>query len=362
MPEILLCADEHIHPHGGSLGKMDRCLEAFEWIYSTAAARGITSVISLGDLFHDREKINTFAYHRAYDILAKARERGIITYLLLGNHDMYFRESFDVNSLRPLEKVAEIVAAPKSLEVEGLQIDFLPFVSRPAAAIRESFPREQHSPILCGHIPVAGGVMNRLWGTRYRNIISPELSELGVVEGEEVEVGVFAKYKRIFLGHFHSRQILDEGRIQYVGSPLQINYSDAMDPRGVEILDTKTLKTEFVENDFSPRYFILPYDEDFTKYNLKGSHLRLVAPSDFGNADLLDMKQKILEEFGPSSVEIVATKAEKNEDMEAVLERSMAFSENREDILRQYLESTEIPEGLDKEVLLQIALEMSSTQ
>lgn len=355
MSKILLCGDQHIHPHSGRLSKMEECLKTLRWIYSVAEEMGVRCVISLGDLFHDRERINTLAYHRTYDVILQARDRGITTYLLLGNHDLYLRESFSVHSLRALEGVAEVISEPKKIRVEGLDIDFLPFVFENKVSLEKYFPPGKRSGVLCSHLAVLGGSLNKLWGTRYLEEGRPQ------EEDSQLDPEAFEGYTRVFLGHFHSRSRFGPGgKIQYVGSPMQLNFGDAMDPRGVEILDPQTMETKFVENTFSPRYFILPYDEDLSRYPIKGSNLRLVVPSDFGSLNILDTRERIQEALSPESLEIVISKKEGEDEVKEKLETSLAFTENKPELLKKYLEHVQVPSNLDPNILLKVGLEMAS--
>ena len=361
MSKILLTADQHIHPHSGSLTKLNDSLAAFEWVFKVAEEKGITRVLSLGDLFHDRQKIHTLAYQRAYEILAQAEERGIRTYLLLGNHDMYLRESYAINSLKPLESVAQLITEPATVEIEGLDIDMVPYVEDARSQLPSMFPVKNRSRVMCGHLAVAGGIMNRIWGTQYSHEVSDELSEQAPTP-KEVDPGCFEGYEKVFLGHFHSRQCLkDDERINYIGSPLQINFGDAQDPRGISILDTDTLDLEFIENTFSPRYFILPHDSDLKDEQLRGAHVRIVAPSDLGGSDLIELKQKFAESSGAHSVEILTSRSTKTQAVEEALGESIVFTEDRAELLERYLEAVEIPEGLDKKRLLQIGVELTQT-
>lgn len=355
MPRTLFTADQHIHPHSGSFEKMEHCLEAFRWVYQVAESEGVSSVVSLGDLFHDRQKIHTAAYQRAYEILLGAKEKGVQTYLLLGNHDMYLREAHSIHSIKPLEGVARIITEPETLEIDGIRMDFLPYTETPREALEREFRRGSRSRILCGHFAVSGGIMNQTWGTKYREEGSDPSTET------EVDPALFGDYELVLLGHFHSRQCLQKDeRVHYVGSPLQVHYGDAHDSRGVTLLDHDTFELRFVENTFSPRYFVIPHDADLGDFDLKGGNVRLVAPSDLGGVDLLDLKKDILETSGASVVEIVTAKESDNRVVEEALDSSIIFTENKGEMLERYLEATGVPEGLDPDRLLRIGIELAA--
>lgn len=358
MSKVLLYADIHIHPHGGKLSKMEECLRTLQWIYDQARENSISNVICLGDLFHNREQINTLAYQSTFEIIESAKLEGIETYLLLGNHDIYLRESFKVNALRPFTYISTIITEPTTLEIDGVSCDFLPYVERPQKCIEHHFSSSK-SRVLFGHFSVAGGVTNKLWAHKYRLLDDSDERD---VEEEQVQIASFDRYDRVLLGHFHSRQTLSESdKIHYVGSPVQVDYRDAMSEKGIEIFDLKSLDGEFIENHFSPKYFVLPSEEDLKSYVSEGSHVRLVVPANLGSTEILEMKERVLSEYSLSSVEIVPSAQEKKVG-DVGLESSIIFTEDREQVLKDYLNNTEIPEGLDKERLFKIGVSLAAKE
>ena len=64
--KILIFSDIHIHPHKKSAERLNHCLEALDWAFDTAKSKGIDKIIFLGDLFHDRQKIDVLAYQKAF--------------------------------------------------------------------------------------------------------------------------------------------------------------------------------------------------------------------------------------------------------------------------------------------------------
>ena len=61
-----------------------------------------------GDIFHSRESINVRIQNEALGIfkaLANKFKRGI--YIIVGNHDVYYKDKTEVNSLKPLNHLAD---------------------------------------------------------------------------------------------------------------------------------------------------------------------------------------------------------------------------------------------------------------
>ena len=71
MSKLLIFSDVHIHPHKRSVDRLQDCLNALEWVFKTAEEQSIDHILFLGDLFHNRQRIEILTYHRAFDIFKK---------------------------------------------------------------------------------------------------------------------------------------------------------------------------------------------------------------------------------------------------------------------------------------------------
>jgi len=62
MSKVLLFTDLHIYPHTKSSERLQDCLDVLKWVFETRKEQNINNILFLGDLFHDREKIDIFTY------------------------------------------------------------------------------------------------------------------------------------------------------------------------------------------------------------------------------------------------------------------------------------------------------------
>ncbi len=346
---IAIFSDIHIHPHGLSIEKLEDCLKCFEWIYEESIKRKIPYMIFAGDLFHDRHRINIFAYNKTYDILKKYAKQ-IKSYYLVGNHDMFYKSSRNVNSLKPFSELINVISNPQTVNFNSTSIDFLPYTELdPSEEIKKI--KKNKSPILIGHIAVSGAILNSIWGTRYK--------EDDLMENiPEISLKPLSGYQRVFLGHFHAKQQVTEN-IEYIGSPLQLSFGEAMEKKGFIILNLDNFKTEFVENHFTSKYYILPYNSDFSEFDLENSYLKIVTPKS-SNIDQLEIKEKIKTSFNPKTIEI-AMSSSKSEEIKLSEEISgiEEFTNNTQEIIKNFINS--IDTELDKEKLIQIGIKIAQT-
>lgn len=194
----------------------------------------IDTVLHLGDVFDRRKYINfqTLAVWRekVFDVLAKHNIRLIIT---VGNHDVYYKNTNEINSVFELLRVypnVTVYSKPLTINLDGLDIMLLPWI--PQGAHEETFHaiKETKAQIAMGHLEIKGFAMHA-----------------GMINTDHgYDADVFQKFDMVLTGHFHHRSSKDN--IFYLGSPYQITWNDWGDVRGFHIFDTTTRELLFIEN------------------------------------------------------------------------------------------------------------------
>ena len=86
------------------------------------------------------------------------------------------------------------------------------------------------------------------------------------------------KFPLIYSGHFHLRQEkhYPGSSIKYIGNPFQMDFGDEGDVKGIEIIDFKTLQTEFIENDISPKFYRIYISKINQLESVKNKFCRLI--------------------------------------------------------------------------------------
>lgn len=210
-------------------------------LFPTLKERGINTILQLGDLFDRRKYINflTLSESRRYffDELVK---NNIELHALVGNHDIFWKESLEVNSPMLLLKEysnIQVYTDPTTVRFNTLDIDIIPWICKDNEVQIAQFIKESNSQVCVGHFEISGFEMMK-----------------GVPNHEGIDRDFLKKYNNVFSGHFHTAS--SNGNITYLGTPYELMWSDYNDPRGLYIFDTNTLELEFVKN---------PY-EMFVKY------------------------------------------------------------------------------------------------
>jgi len=207
-------------------------LEFAEWAAATYARKGITEIIIPGDIFHNRNEISVNTLAMAKDFFKIFEDFKI--YISTGNHDCYYKDRSDVNSISLLGGWNNIVLVDKEPLI--LNTNFDKNISLiPWGVGVQDIPK---SDICIGHFEINSFKMNT-----YKEC------DHGVDS-----LSLFDKAPYIISGHFHHKdhRVYNNGDILYLGSPYQQNFGDMDSTRGIYIFDIKTNCYEFIENTISP--------------------------------------------------------------------------------------------------------------
>lgn len=207
---------------------------------------GIGTVIQLGDLFDRRKFIN-------FNILASAKEyffdplhfENLQLYTLIGNHDIFYRNTLKVNSPQLLLSEYDnihIIDKPSTIIPGDMPMDLIPWICEENEKEIAEFIRNSKSDYCLGHFELAGFEMDR-----------------GNFCHEGMDASLLSKYEQVISGHFHHRSERDN--ILYTGVPYQMTWADWNDPKGFHVFDTETRELEFIENPHTI-YVKIGYNDD----------------------------------------------------------------------------------------------------
>jgi len=347
MSKVLIFSDLHIHDHKDRVERLDDCLRVLRWIFNIAIENNCDYVFFLGDLFHERSKIDVKNYLKTFDIFIDCMENSNLQLMMLvGNHDMYHKERWDVNSIKPLSAITRItvIQSPVSLYIGGRKIDWLPHTENPIEALNE-FKKNGAGDILFGHMAVSGAATNTFYGVKSDVIVEYDN------EMVHVDASLFDDWNMTMLGHYHGAQNISS-KAEYVGSPLQLSFGEAFQEKHVIILDLETMEKEYVVNDFSPKHLIVTeQDIENEAYNLNGQFVRIAVES-MGKKDLIDLQRKIARENKPLTVDLKQIDKKIGEQDATVIEQAKSILTDTKQMLEHYIKDKGVPDGLDAKKLL----------
>jgi DNA repair exonuclease SbcCD nuclease subunit len=210
----------------------------------------IDTIIQLGDLFDARRSINFNALSDAKRYFFQPIEDAKMDlYTLIGNHDIFYRYSLELNAqsllLNEYSNV-HIYDKPTSLEIGGVTFDMIPWICSDNSAEVIEFIKNSNSDICCGHFEIENFAMYK-----------------GVQAHGGLSKNIFKRYKSVWSGHFHTRS--SSGNIHYLGTPYQNVWNDFSDQKGFHIFDTETRELEFIP---SPQEMFIrhEYNDEINDY------------------------------------------------------------------------------------------------
>jgi len=209
---------------------------------------GITTIFQLGDLF-DRRKYISF---QSLDLCRRYFFDEIVRHdlelhTLLGNHDITFKNTLEVNSPELLlqdYKNVYVYNQPFSW-VDG--VDVIPWICKDNELEVLDFIKRSKNQICFGHFELAGFEMDR-----------------GNICHEGMDASLLKKYDVVLSGHFHYKS--SKGNIVYTGTPYEMTWSDCGDPKGFHIFDTETRELTFIQSPLK-MFHKIKYNDDKLLYD-----------------------------------------------------------------------------------------------
>jgi len=194
-------------------------------------------LIHCGDWFDSRQSVNLKVLNLGVSIaeeMSSIFKDGI--HILIGNHDIWGKNSNDVNSLKSIKWIPgfNIHEEPVSLNLGGTSFFMMPWRKDQEAETQCLIETSPHD-YLCCHADIKGLNFNKF---------------VKVEHGIEEEY--LKKFRKIYSGHIHYAQ--DYKNVKMLGSPYQLTRSDMGNTKGITLLDLSDGSERFFENKFSPKF------------------------------------------------------------------------------------------------------------
>lgn len=207
--------DLHVGLKSNSVLHNEDCWNFIQWMTKKARDEGCEVVIMTGDWHNNRASINIVSLNYSIQCLEYLSRNFEQVFIIPGNHDLYYRDRRDVNSVIWAKHLPNVTIINDFLSIDD--VTFVPWLvgddHKKIARLRGKY--------MFGHFELPGYLMNAL-------IAMPDHGEL---RDEH-----FTGFEHVFSGHFHKRQT--QRNITYIGNCFPHNYADAGDDdRGLMILE-----------------------------------------------------------------------------------------------------------------------------
>jgi DNA repair exonuclease SbcCD nuclease subunit len=249
--KVALIADLHFGIRNGSTRILDNQKLFYEKVFfPTLKEQGINVVLNLGDTFDKRKGIDFLALQKSKEMFFDPlKAAGIKMHSILGNHDVYYRGSNELNSvgliLNEYDNIT-VYVDPAELDMGDYKFLMLPWINSDNHDNSMKVVRNTTASKVIGHLELNGFEMHR-----------------GTINNHGMDKSVFDKFEAVYTGHFHHKS--SDGNIHYLGAPSQYTWSDWEDDRGFHILDLSNNTMEFVKNPHTIFHKFI-YDDSVNDY------------------------------------------------------------------------------------------------
>lgn len=290
--KLVFITDIHYGVRGDSQAFLDNNKKFFDNIFFPYLNKNhIDTVICLGDLLDRRKYINYNTAHRLRkDFLDPLKAANIDFHWILGNHDIYFRNTNEVSAASELCRDIKSYSDPTEVTFGGDKMLFVPWICESNRALTEEMLKTTKAKIVLGHLELSGFEMQK-----------------GVLHKEGDSKDGYQRFPFVATGHYHHKSDVDN--IHYLGAHAEFTWSDWNDPRGFHLFDTETHTLEFIQNPYRMFEKIF-YDDTSEKSKgakfseLKGKYVKLIVKSQT-DSDKFNWFMSKVEEAQPLELTVV---------------------------------------------------------
>lgn len=231
-PRVCCVSDIHIGVHQNGVLWHDIAIQWAQWLRDELKKNNIQDIIICGDLFHYRDEIAVNTIQVTTQILEMWQQFNII--VLVGNHDAYYKDRSDVNSLSILKGWSNITVVDRLTQLTAFDRDLL---FCPWGTKKEELTKND---IIFGHFEVESFKLNHF-----------KVCTEGIKSKD-----LLSKTDLVITGHFHHREEREykNGKILYLGNPFEMDFGDINTIKGYYLLDIPGKTYTFVENKISPKH------------------------------------------------------------------------------------------------------------
>lgn len=238
-----------------------------EYFFPYLKNNNINTIIHLGDIMDRRKYVNYLTAKNLRQVfLEPCVENNINTHIIIGNHDTFYKNTNDYNSMQELAQAYKNNISWYSecthISIDGKKIALVPWINSGNYDNSINFIKNSDAEILLGHLELQGFGMYK-----------------GIINEHGMDSSIFNKFSFVASGHFHHKS--SKGNIHYLGAPYEITWSDFADDRGFHIFDTNDFNLEFIKNPFNMFEKIFYDDSSFSE-------------TDFDDMDFSHLKNKMV--------------------------------------------------------------------
>ena len=272
--KTIVISDLHIGLKKANQSRLSIVVTVFKDVLEAVKREGVENVICCGDVFHSRVALDLQALNVGIKLLNALAEK-CNCYLIVGNHDIYYKNTLSVHSSNVFKHMKNVFVIDKTtlVELNGQMALFVPWLGAYDGCTKGKYD------LMFGHFDVCSGYLIASYIEEHSNkkaeTANDEIREIldsdsllseasGSIdirrEFEKLRknktksgdlVGDFVEYAKpygtIYAGHIHGhKEFVSRSReFIFVGSPYQQNFGEIGVDNGFYVLDEKNRRKFF---------------------------------------------------------------------------------------------------------------------
>jgi len=308
MSKIILISDIHFGARNNNIDIFNNQIDYFNNFFLPLVNQDDILFI-LGDIFENRNSVNVFILHNTINnIFRKLSESFKEIHILIGNHDMYFK---DHNLVTPVDLLKydniKIYKEPTHITINNQDYLFVPYYEDKLIEKEIMHKYRNKNTICLMHADIAGFYYNKT---------------IMVDSNSGNDISVYSGYKHIYSGHFHIRQ--SNNNITYIGCPYHLDKNDIGNKKGIYYIEDNVVN--FIPNDYSPEYIKIAYTDMLTTNSedihklVNNNYVDIIVDSNDMNNTIYDIVK-----LYKSARDIKLNILERENDCEIVYEETSKF-------------------------------------
>ena len=285
--------DIHLGLKQNSRVHLEDCDRYIDWFIAEAQARDCETCIFLGDWNHHRASISVTTMNSSIRNLKKLNAAFDTVYFIVGNHDLYYKDKRDLNSIEYARDLDNFVFVDEILVQDGVAL--VPWLVgdewRKVSKIKCKY--------MFAHFELPHFMMNAL----------VEMPDHGGLNSEHLGSPDY-----VFSGHFHKRQYLNN--IHYIGNAFPHNYADVGDDeRGAMFLEWGG-EPVYVDWPECPKYRVIKLSELLDNHSTmldEYTHARVKLDINISYEEASFIREKFAEQYNVRELHLLPIKEEEEQ-------------------------------------------------
>lgn len=272
---------------------LEDCHRYIDWFIAEAKARNAETCIFLGDWSHHRASVNVATLNASIKDLKKLNDNFEKVYFITGNHDLYYRDKREMNSIEYARDLSNFVMVDDMFEQDDVAI--IPWL------VGDDYKTvsKMKCKYMFGHFELPYFKMNAM----------VEMPDHGGINDK-----MLSGPEYVFSGHFHKRQY--KNNIHYIGNAFPHNYADVSDNERGAMFLTWGEEPVYVNWDKCPKYSVITlkqlldnHEDLLDEYTY--SRVKLDISISYEEANFI--REKMAEQYNVRELQLIAVKEEQDE-------------------------------------------------